>query len=190
MCVVQRGSLHKRACVFCSAGRCMRRRVCFAARYAFGCTWRPPASLTIVRTRPPVPHAARSGGGEIPASSLALLVHEQEPPLFLILNRASSLIVNHFNGDKKAWGSAPPTERSEIQGGSGRAIARAAGGASRTQTQCPPQNTHALLCNGPRCTTRTSSLNHREKGGCCITRTSSYATARAAKHARPLTQCP
>ena len=43
-----------------------------------------PASLTIVRTRPPVPHAPRSGGGESLAKRLALVVHEQEPPSSLI----------------------------------------------------------------------------------------------------------
>ena len=74
--------LHKRVYVFCSAD-------CVWVRMA------PPASLAVARTRPPVPHATRSGGGEIPASSLALLVHKQGPRWFLILDRASSLIVNH-----------------------------------------------------------------------------------------------
>ena len=99
-----------------------------------------------------LPSQTSSGGLAAPQRVLGgsskriytLQVRHQGPRWFLILNRTASLTVNHKS--QEGMGICSPSRPKGDTGG--RAIARAAGGATCTQTQTALHNTDAFLCNG------------------------------------------
>ena len=88
-------------------GRCIRGRLCCATWLAFGYAKRPPRpSLSLVRC-PPVPRAARSGGGADLHAFLAFLVHVRGRRLFLVAAEPNLVLDMRTRSVKKCLGSAP-----------------------------------------------------------------------------------
>ena len=110
MCVLQRGPLHERAFVFCSAGRCIRGRVrCAALPLAFA---RPPAVLRCRSSA--VPRASRRGQT---TARFLVWVHRSRTTVVLegkLESASGRRLAPYLRAQRVRWGAA--TKRSEERG--------------------------------------------------------------------------